>query len=242
MLHRAGPGGCPGFPCTPDDHWKTVCTAIAVGGAVPTAPGIALSIKMRGADQVVVCFFGDGATAGGGFHEALNLSSLWQVPILFVCQNNQYALSLPWKQTAYKCDLSTRVATYNIPAECVDGMDVLAVYRAAKKMVDRARAGGGPGFIEAKTYRFLGHYVGDPGAYMPPEEREAWRQRDAILRLNQHLRAWGYLSDEEDAQMGADIERELEEAVDFARSSPLTRVEEALADVYACFDYLGNPR
>lgn len=212
-----------------------------VGGSLPTAPGIALSIKMRGTDQVVVCFFGDGATAGGGFHEALNLSSLWQVPIVFVCQNNQYALSLPWEQTAYQCDLPRRVATYNIPAECVDGMDVLAVYRAAKKAVDRARAGGGPSFIEAKTYRFLGHYVGDPGLYMPPEEREEWRKRDAILKLGRQLRRWGYLTDEEDERMGEEIARELEEAVEFARQSPLTDVREALTDVYDHFDYLGNP-
>jgi len=212
-----------------------------VGGSVPTAPGIALSIKMRGIDQVVVCFFGDGATAGGGFHEALNLSSLWQVPIIFVCQNNLYALSHPWEKTAYKCELSYRVSTYNIPAECVDGMDALAVYRAAKKAVDRARAGGGPSFIEAKTYRFLGHYVGDPGLYMPPEEREAWRKRDAILKLGRQLRAWGCLTEEEDAQIAADVDAELEGAIAFAKSSPLSPPEDALTDVYVHFDYLGNP-
>jgi len=212
-----------------------------VGGAVPTAPGIALSIKMRGTDQVVVCFFGDGATAGGGFHEALNLSSLWQVPIIFVCQNNLYALSQPWEKTAYKCELSRRVGTYGIPAECIDGMDAIAVYRAAKKAVERARAGGGPSFIEAKTYRFLGHYVGDPALYMPPEEREAWHKRDAILRLGRELREWGYLTKEEDAQMAADVEAELQAAIEFARSSPLPALEEALTDVHVHFDYLGNP-
>ena len=172
-----------------------------VSGSLPTAPGIALSIKKRGTDQVAVCFFGDGATAEGGFHEALNLSSLWQVPIIFVCQNNLYAISHPWAKTAYQCDLPQRVSTYHIPAERVDGMDVIAVYRAAKAAVDRARSGGGPSFIEARTYRFIGHYVGDPALYMPPQEREEWRQRDAILRLGRQLREWGYLTDTEDERM-----------------------------------------
>jgi len=212
-----------------------------VSGGLPIATGVGLSIKMRGTDQVVVCFFGDGATAEGGFHEALNLASLWQIPVIFVCQNNLYALSHPWEKTAYKCDLARRAATYNMPAECVDGMDALAVYRSVKKAVDRARAGDGPSFIEAKTYRFLGHYVGDPALYMPPEERGAWRRRDAILKLGRQLRAWGYLTKEEDAQMAADIKAELEAGIEFATSSPIPAPEEALTDLYVHFDYLGNP-
>ena len=212
-----------------------------VSGSLPTAPGIALSIKMRRTDQVVVCFFGDGATAEGGFHEALNLSSLWQVPIIFVCQNNLYGLSQPWAKTARNCDLPQRVATYGIPGESVDGMDVIAVYRAARQAVERARAGGGPSFIEAKTYRFLGHYVGDPATYMPPEEREAWRRRDAIVKLGGQLREWGYLSPEEDEQIAADVRAELDNALEFAKASPLPAPETALEDVYVHFDYLGHP-
>jgi pyruvate dehydrogenase E1 component alpha subunit len=212
-----------------------------VSGALPMVPGIALSAKMRGTDQVAVCFFGDGATAEGGFHEALNLASLWQVPAIFVCQNNLYGLSQPWEMTAYKCELAHRVSTYNMPADCVDGMDAIAVYRAAMEAVDRARAGGGPSFIEAKTYRFLGHYVGDPALYMPKEEREAWRERDAILKLGRQLRAWGYLTEEEDAAMAADVEKELEDGIAFARSSPLPPAEDALTDVHVHFDYLGRP-
>jgi TPP-dependent pyruvate/acetoin dehydrogenase alpha subunit len=212
-----------------------------VSGGLPIALGAALSIKMRGTDQVAVCFFGDGATAEGAFHEALNLSSLWQVPMIFVCQNNLYGLSQPWEKTAYKCELSRRVSTYNMPAECVDGMDVILMYRAAKKAVDRARAGGGPTFIEARTYRFLGHYVGDPALYMPQEERDAWRKRDAILKLGRQLRAWGYITDEEDEQMDADVEAELAAGVEFAKSSPIPDPEEALADLYVHFDYQGNP-
>jgi TPP-dependent pyruvate/acetoin dehydrogenase alpha subunit len=212
-----------------------------VSGSLPTTPGIGLSIKKRGSDQVVVCFFGDGATAEGGFHEALNLSALWQVPIIFVCQNNLYGLTQPWAKTAAYCDLPRRVSTYGIPAECVDGMDVIAVYRAARSAVERARGGGGPSFIEAQTYRYLGHYVGDPGLYMPQEEREAWRKRDAILRLGRQLRAWGYLSQAEDEAMAADVQAELEAAVEFARSSPLPAPETALDDVYVHYDYLGRP-
>jgi TPP-dependent pyruvate/acetoin dehydrogenase alpha subunit len=212
-----------------------------VSGGLPIALGAALSIKLRGTDQVTVCFFGDGATAEGAFHEALNLSSLWQVPMIFVCQNNLYGLSQPWEKTAYACELPRRVSTYNIPAECVDGMDVIAVYQAVKKAVARARAGGGPSFIEAQTYRFLGHYVGDPALYMPQEERDAWRKRDAILKLGRQLRAWEYITDEEDEQMDTDVETELAEGVGFAKSSPIPESEEALTDLYVHFDHMGNP-
>jgi TPP-dependent pyruvate/acetoin dehydrogenase alpha subunit len=212
-----------------------------VSGGLPIITGVGLSIKMRGSDQVGVCFFGDGATAEGGFHEALNLASLWQIPVIFVCQNNLYGLSQPWVKTAYDCDLAQRARTYHMPGECVDGMNVLAVYGSVKAAVDRARAGGGPSFIEAKTYRFLGHYVGDPALYMPKEEREAWRERDAILRLGRQLRAWGYLDDEEDAQMAAGVEAELQAGLEYARSSPIPAPEEALTDLYVHFDYAGKP-
>ncbi|MFN2228014.1 MAG: thiamine pyrophosphate-dependent dehydrogenase E1 component subunit alpha [Anaerolineae bacterium] len=212
-----------------------------VSGGLPIVTGVGLSIKMRGTEQVAVCFFGDGATAEGGFHEALNLASLWQIPVIFVCQNNLYGLSQPWGETAYDCDLAQRARSYHIPGECVDGMDAIAVYRSVKEAVDRARAGGGPAFIEAKTYRFLGHYVGDPALYMPKEEREAWRERDAILRLGRQLQAWGYLSEEEDAHMAEDVEAELQAGIEYARSSPIPAPEEALNDLYVHFDYLGNP-
>jgi len=212
-----------------------------VSGGLPMITGVGLSIKMRGTDQVAVCFFGDGATAEGGFHEALNLASLWQIPVVFVCQNNLYGLSHPWEKTAYDCDLAQRARSYHIPGECVDGMDAIAVYRSVKDAVDRARAGGGPSFIEAKTYRFLGHYVGDPALYMPQAEREAWREKDAIAKLGKQLVAWGYLSEEEDAQMGADVEAELQAGIAYARSSPIPAPEEALTDLYVHFDYLGNP-
>lgn len=212
-----------------------------VSGGLPISTGIGLSIKMRATDQVAVCFFGDGATAEGGFHEALNLASLWQVPVIFVCQNNLYGLSQPWEKTAYTCDLAQRARTYHMPGECVDGMDAITIYRSVRQAVDRARAGGGPSFIEAKTYRFLGHYVGDPALYMPKEEREKWRQKDATLKLGRQLKAWGYLSDEEDEQMGTEIEAELQAGIEYARSSPIPAPEEALTDLYVHFDYLGNP-
>ncbi|MFN2292558.1 MAG: thiamine pyrophosphate-dependent dehydrogenase E1 component subunit alpha [Anaerolineae bacterium] len=213
-----------------------------VSGGLPIITGVGLSIKMRGTDQVAVCFFGDGATAEGGFHEALNLASLWQVPVIFVCQNNLYGLSQPWGETAYDCDLAQRARSYHIPGECVDGMDAITVYRAVKEAVSRARGGGGPTFIEAKTYRFLGHYVGDPALYMPPEERQAWRERDAIAKLGAQLREWNYLTVEEDEAMAASVQAELEQGIEYARSSPIPAPEEALDDVYIHFDYAGNPR
>ncbi len=212
-----------------------------VSGGLPIITGVGLSIKMRGTDQVAVCFFGDGATAEGGFHEALNLASLWQIPVIFVCQNNLYGLSQPWAETAHDCDLAQRARSYHIPGECVDGMDAIAVYRCVQEAVDRARAGGGPSFVEAKTYRFLGHYVGDPALYMPKEEREDWREKDAILKLGRQLRAWGYLSDEEDEAMAADVEAELQAGIEFARSSPIPAPEEALTDLYVHFDHAGKP-
>jgi pyruvate dehydrogenase E1 component alpha subunit len=212
-----------------------------VSGGLPMITGLGLSAKMRGTDQVAVCFFGDGATAEGGFHEALNLASLWQIPVIFVCQNNLYGLSNPWEKTAYDCDLAQRARSYHMPGECVDGMDAIEVYRSVESAVDRARAGGGPSFIEAKTYRFLGHYVGDPALYMPPEEREAWREKDAILKLGTQLRAWGYLTEQEDEQMAADVEAELQAGIEYARSSPIPAAEEALTDLYVHFDYSGKP-
>jgi pyruvate dehydrogenase E1 component alpha subunit len=212
-----------------------------VSGGLPIITGIGLSIKMRGTDQVAVCFFGDGATAEGGFHEAMNLASLWQIPVIFVCQNNLYGLSNPWDNTAYDCDLAQRARSYHMPAECVDGMDAIATYNSVKKAVDLARSGGGPSFIEAKTYRFLGHYVGDPALYMPPDERAAWRERDAILKLGRQLQTWGYLTEDQDTEMAASIEAELQAGVEYARSSPIPAPEEALTDLYVHFDYLGNP-
>ena len=212
-----------------------------VSGSVPTITGIGLSIKLRSTDQVAVCFFGDGGTAEGGAHEALNLTSLWQVPVVFVCQNNFYGLSLPYEKTYHVCDLAGRASSYGIPSECVDGMDAIAVYRSVKVAVDRARAGGGPSFIEAFTYRFEGHFVGDAIKYMDQDERAEWRKKDGIPVLGRRLHEWGYLTDEEDAQMGAEVDAELEAAVEFAKSSPYALPESALEDVYADFDYLGNP-
>jgi acetoin:2,6-dichlorophenolindophenol oxidoreductase subunit alpha len=212
-----------------------------VSGSLPTAPGIALSIKMRGTDQVALCFFGEGATAEGGFHEALNLSALWQAPIIFVCHNNLYGLSQPWERTAKECDLPSRAATYGISGISVDGMDVIAVYRAVEEAVSRARAGGGPSLVEARTYRFMGHYVGDPGAYMPDEERRAWRACDPIERLRRQLLEGGLLTEGEDKTMAAHVELELEEAVAYAKSSPSPAPEEALEDVYVHYDYQGFP-
>jgi TPP-dependent pyruvate/acetoin dehydrogenase alpha subunit len=212
-----------------------------VSGGLPMITGVGLSAKMRGTGQVAVCFFGDGATAEGGFHEALNLASLWQIPVIFVCQNNLYGLSQPWEKTAYDCDLAQRARSYHLPGACVDGMDAIAVYDSVKAAVDRARSGGGPTFIEAKTYRFLGHYVGDPALYMPKEEREAWREKDAIVKLGQQLAAWGFITEQEDEQMGADVESELQAGIEYARSSPIPAPEEALTDLYVHFDYSGKP-
>jgi pyruvate dehydrogenase E1 component alpha subunit len=204
-----------------------------VGAGIPIATGTALAFKMRRTDQVAVCFFGDGASNTGAFHEGLNLASVWNLPVVFVCQNNQYAESTPQRVHQKIKDIAVRAVAYDIPGETVDGMDVLEVYRVAGEAIARARAGGGPTLIECKTYRFYGHYVGDPGtAYRRPEEVEEWRRRDPIASLARRLLAEGKATEAKLQAIEAAVQRELEEAIRFAEASPEPDPEEALQDVY----------
>ncbi len=204
-----------------------------VGAGIPIATGTALAFNMRRTDQVVVCFFGDGAANTGAFHEGLNLASVWNLPVVFVCQNNQYAESTPQRIHQKIKDISVRALAYDIPGETIDGMDVLEVYRVAGEAIVRARAGGGPTLVECKTYRFHGHYVGDPGtAYRRPEEVEEWKQRDAIATFAQRLVTEGMATEADFKAVRASVQRELDEAIQFAEASPDPDVREALEDIY----------
>jgi pyruvate dehydrogenase E1 component alpha subunit len=205
-----------------------------VGAGIPIATGTALAFKMRRTDQVAVCFFGDGGANTGAFHEGLNLASVWHLPVVFVCQNNQYAESTPQRVHQKIKDIAVRAVAYDIPGETVDGMDVLEVYRVAGEAIARARGGGGPTLIECKTYRFYGHYVGDPGtAYRRPEEVEEWKQRDPIVAFRRRLLAEGMATEAELTAIDAAVQGELEAAIRFAEASPEPDPEDALQDIYA---------
>lgn len=204
-----------------------------VGAGIPIATGTALAFKMRRTDQVVVCFFGDGAANTGAFHEGLNLASVWNLPVVFVCENNQYAESTPQRVHQKIKDISVRALAYDIPGETVDGMDVLEVYRVASEAIARARGGGGPTLVECKTYRFHGHYVGDPGtAYRRPEEVEEWKQRDPIAALARRLVAEGMATEAGLNGVHEAVQREVEDAIRFAEASPEPDVLDALEDIY----------
>ncbi len=177
------------------EHGNLGATGI-VAGNIPVAVGAALAQKIQGTDRVVVCFFGDGASNTGNFHESLNMASLWNLPVIFVVENNLYAMSVPWVKASKLPDIATRACAYGIPGEVVDGMDVLAVRGAVTKAVERARKGEGPSLIEAKTYRWFGHSHSDPRAYRTREEETEWKKRDPITVLKEDLEAVRMLSEE----------------------------------------------
>ncbi len=191
-----------------------------VGGNIPLTTGLALACKRRGEGQVAVCFMGDGATNEGAFHEGLNMASIWQLPAVFVVENNLYAASTHLSWTFRIENLADRAAAYGMRSDIVDGMDVLAVYRAAGEAVERARRGEGPTLLEAKTYRLCGHSRSDPRTYRSKEEEVEWAQRDPILRLATCLKQDGHATDETLAEIEREVIAVIDDAVDFAESSP----------------------
>lgn len=200
-----------------------------VGGGLPTAVGLALADKLRKRDRVTVCFFGEGAMAEGEFHESMNLAELWNLPVLFVCENNLYAMGTALARSESETNLPMKAAAYEMPAWSVDGMDVLAVAETARRAVDSVRSGGGPHFLEARTYRFRAHSMFDPERYRDKAEVERWRERDPIDLLLAKLE----LSDEERASMEEEIRVEVEDAVDFAENSPDEDVADLMRFVYS---------
>ncbi len=201
-----------------------------VGAGLPIATGVGVAIKMQKTGQVCACLFGDGASNGGMFHEALNVAALWKLPVVFVCENNLYGLSVSMKKSSAVKDIAVRAKAYDIPGVVVDGMDVLAVWKATEKAVKRARDGRGPSLLECKTYRFLGHSRGDPpyGPYRTQEELETWKKRDPFLLLIEQA---GLTSNEVE-RIDNEVSEVVEEAVRFAEESPEPDVDVALEDIY----------
>ncbi|HPP37323.1 MAG TPA: pyruvate dehydrogenase (acetyl-transferring) E1 component subunit alpha [Thermosynergistes sp.] len=204
-----------------------------VGGGFPIATGAGLTAKYNGTDQVAVCFFGDGASNQGTFHEALNLASIWKLPVVFVNENNMYGISMSQKKSMNVPDVAARAAAYNVPGVVVDGNDVLAVYEAAGEAIKRARSGEGPTLLECKTYRYRGHFEGDPTVYRPKEEVEEWKKRDPIPRFENELAKMGILAPDQAQTIKAEISKLIDEAVKFAEESPWPSPEEITEDVYA---------
>lgn len=205
-----------------------------VGAGTTIATGAALTAQMRGSGQVAVTFFGDGAANQGAFHEACNMAAVWKLPVIFVCENNQYALSTPAAEMVAGGSVAGRAAAYGMPGVAVDGQDVEQVYTAAVAAVERARAGEGPTLLETKTYRYHGHNIGDPGRYRTREEIEEWRKRDPIVLARQKLEAAGLDVEAEKAEAAAAAE--IEAAVAWAQQSPEPTLEDMLKYVYATPD------
>ncbi|MBE3580512.1 MAG: thiamine pyrophosphate-dependent dehydrogenase E1 component subunit alpha [Thermoanaerobacteraceae bacterium] len=206
-----------------------------VGGGIPIATGAGLAIKLRKGKEVVACFFGDGASNQGAFHESLNMAGLWKLPVIYVCENNGYGISVAKKRHQAIEDISVRAAGYGMPGVTVDGNDVLEVRKAAEEAVERARKGEGPTLLVCNTYRWRGHHEGDPnrGArYRTREEIEEWMAKCPIKRCEDYLRSKG-VSDDKFEAIKAAVNAELEKALKFAESSPYPDVSMVLKDVYA---------
>ena len=204
-----------------------------VGAGLPLAVGAALAARVLGERFITVCFFGDGANNQGTFHESLNLAAVWDLPVVFVCENNGYGISASLHDQQRVANVADRAVSYGLPAEIIDGNDVLAVWRAVSRAAAAARSGKGPTLIECKTYRISGHYEGDPQKYRSTDEVNSWKQRDPIARLEKSLLDKQILNPERIAAMKAVVEKELEEAVVFAKQSPFPSDACAHTDVYA---------
>lgn len=201
------------------------------------APGVGLSIRHRGSDQVVVTFFGDGAANRGAFHEGVNLAALWMLPVVFVCENNRWASSTAHELSTAGGSIAVRAFGYGIPSEAIDGNDALVVYEATCRAVERARRGEGPSLIEAHTIRWVGHFEGDAQAYRTKAEVDEGRRTDPIARLRTYLAGRGLLDRAHAGRIGMAVAAEIEDAVAFAEASPLPEPGEALSDLFAHYPW-----
>lgn len=205
-----------------------------VGGGIPIATGAGLSSKLQKSNRVTVCFFGDGASNQGTFHESINIAAAFDLPVVYVCENNQYGVGTLQCPMVRKIEnIADRAVAYGIPGIIVDGNDVLAVHRAAREAVERARSGEGPTLIECKTYRWRPHFEGEPDTYRDPAVVKEWIAREPIGRFKSSLLQEGALTEEEAQAIEQRVIEELDEAVRFAYDSPVPDVSEALTDVYA---------
>lgn len=210
---------------------KFSCSGI-VGASMPPACGAALAAKKRGKDWVAVAFFGEGATNQGAFHESLNLASLWKLPVLFVCEDNAYAISVEKADSTSVAWNSDRAAAYGMPGVRVEHNDAVAVYEAAGTAIERARRGEGPTLLEVKTDRYLGHFQGDPETYRPKGEVAELRKNDPIPKLAEQLRRQGLLDDSTDHALRARVTQRVTEAYDHGRSSPYPQPQDALLHLF----------
>jgi acetoin:2,6-dichlorophenolindophenol oxidoreductase subunit alpha len=211
---------------------NALCTTTVVGGGLPIAVGVAFAQQYKREERVTVCLFGDGAADEGSFHEALNLASLWGLPVLFVCENNVYAGAQRYEEHTRVRNIADRAVAYAMPGEVVDGNDAVAVYRATFAARERALAGQGPTLIECKTYRCRGHGEADHQHYQPKDEIAAWKERCPIPKLSAEMLAEGLITPAAWQTMQAEAARVVEEAVRFAEESPYPRPEAAFADVF----------
>jgi pyruvate dehydrogenase E1 component alpha subunit len=205
------------------------------GGGIPIAVGAALSSKMRKTDQVTVCFFGDGASNNGVFHEGLNFASVHHLPVVFVCENNLYGISVSQKQHQAIQDISIRAVAYNMPGISIDGNDVCVVYEASSKSIQRARAGGGPTLIECKTYRWRGHHEGDPNQgkrYRTMDEVKEWIEKCPIIRFEEKMLGEKILTKAKMNKIREEMKIEIEEAEEFANQSPFPDAKDIYEDVF----------
>jgi pyruvate dehydrogenase E1 component alpha subunit len=203
-----------------------------VGGHLPLAAGIALAEQYRGTDNVVLCYFGDGSTNIGYFHEALNLAGVWKLPVIWIAENNQYGMGTAVSRASAVPNMIDKAAAYGMKGMKVDGMNVIEVYEATSKALKAVRAGEGPQFLEMITYRYEGHSMGDPLRYRTKDEVQKWREDDAIGILERHLLSEELASKDDLEAIDKQVEQEIEDAVQFAEESPLPEPEELFADIY----------
>lgn len=204
-----------------------------VGGGIPLAVGVGLTLQMRRTDEIVMGFFGDGAANQGSFHEALNMAAIWSLPVVYVCENNQYGMSMSTTRALKIEHIAQRAASYGMPGVTVDGNDVLAVYDAASEAVSRARVGDGPTLVECLTYRWKGHSKSDQELYRTKEEVKTWKNKDPIRRFRDLLVDDGVINREEDAEIEEAAKRIVDEALEFAQASPEPALDTILEGVYA---------
>jgi pyruvate dehydrogenase E1 component alpha subunit len=214
------------------DHNNLGANGIVAGG-VPIAVGVGLSIKMRKTDQVCLVIFGDGAANEGAFHESLNMASIWNLPVIYLCENNQYAMSMPVERAFNIPQISQRAASYGIPGVTVDGNDILDVYLAVRKAHDRAKRGEGPSLVESRTYRYKGHSKSDRQAYRTREEVKDWQDnRDPIMRFENFLQTVGIVDEAETQSIGAAAVQTIDNALTFSEGSPEPDINTLLDGVY----------
>lgn len=204
-----------------------------VAGGLPIAVGLALAQKLQRQSDITACFFGDGAVAEGEFHESLNLASLWKLPVLFICENNLYAMGTALERAQVETDITTKARAYRIDAAAVDGMDVLAVEEAVRDAVEKIRRGAGPALLEMRTYRFRAHSMFDPQLYRDKAEIEAWQKKGPLITLTTRLKALGLITEDDYQRLEREAANEVDSAVAFAESSPWEPVADLERFVYA---------